>query len=101
MTNIRAVGCETAGYFQGLPEMNLKNINISNSNLEARKGINLIDADGVNFTNVTVKVEKGLPLTIYNGKNITLEGLSASSQSSKTKVKVMGAKTDKVVTKGI
>ncbi|HCX24726.1 MAG: glycoside hydrolase [Flammeovirgaceae bacterium] len=101
MTNIRAVGCETAGYFQGLPEMNLKNINISNSNLEARKGINLIDADGVNFTNVSVKVEKGLPLTIYNGKNITLDGLSASSQSSKIKVKVMGAKTDKVVTKGL
>ena len=101
MTNIRAVGCESAGYFQGLPEMNLKNINISNSNLEARKGINLIDADGVSFSNVSVKVAKGLPLTIYNGKNIKLEGFSAASNSSNTKVKVMGAKSDKITTKGL
>ena len=101
MTNIRAVGCETAGYFQGLPEMNLKNINITDSQLGARKGINLIDADGVKFENVTVEVQKGFPLTVYNGKNISLSQFNGTTGTNEKTVRIMGSKTDKVSLPGM
>lgn len=102
MKNIRAIGCESAGYFQGLPEMNLQNITIEDSQLKARKGINLIDADGVTFTNVSVDVEQGFPLTIYNGQNIDLENVRISSiKSAESKVRLMGIKTNNVLVKGL
>lgn len=101
MTNIRAVGCETAGYFQGLPEMNLKNINITNSTLGAKKGISLFDADGVTFDHVTVNVAKGYPLTIYNGKNIKLNQFSGASESGEQPARVMGAKSENVQLSGM
>lgn len=92
MKDIRAVNCATAGYFQGLPEMNLQNINLENVYLEAEKGISMIAADGISFKNVKVDVKKGLPLTLYNTKNITLEGLKVTSPESGS-VRIMGAKS--------
>ncbi|MEQ8472226.1 MAG: glycoside hydrolase family 28 protein [Marinoscillum sp.] len=101
MKNIRAVGCETAGYFQGLPEMNLKNINLVNAYLEAKNGINMIDADGVNFNDVTVKVKKGYPLTIYNTRNINVFSFKGTSENQEKTVRVMGQKSDKIDLQGM
>ena len=93
--NVTAVGCETAGYFQGLPEMNLKNIQMENVYLEAKNGISMVDADGISFNNVKVVNEKGYPLTVYNTKNITITDFKSGS-SEGGKVRVLGAKTENV-----
>lgn len=93
--NVTAVGSGTAGYFQGLPEMNLKNINLENVYIEAKNGISMVDADGVTFKDVTVVTEKGYPLTIYNTRNISISGFEGKT-SGVGLVQVLGAKTDKV-----
>ncbi|MEQ8239875.1 MAG: glycoside hydrolase family 28 protein [Cyclobacteriaceae bacterium] len=93
--NVRAVQCGSAAYFQGLPEMNLKNINLENVYLQANKGISMIDADLVTFKNVTIDIKKGLPLTLYNTRNVNIDGLNTTS-SSKGSVRIMGTKTKNI-----
>ncbi|MEP0366027.1 MAG: glycoside hydrolase family 28 protein [Cyclobacteriaceae bacterium] len=94
--NVTAVGSGSAGYFQGLPEMNLKNINIENSFLEGRKGISIVDADVVTFKNVKVETEKGYPVTLYNTKNFDASGLSGKSESTEGVVLILGAKSEAI-----
>lgn len=93
--NVTAVGSGAAGYFQGLPEMNLKNINLENVFIEAKSGISMVDADGISFKNVKVVNEKGHPLTIYNTRNITISDFEGKS-STKEPLRILGAKTGNV-----
>ena len=93
--NVRAIGCGVAGYFQGLPEMNLKNINLENVFIEGKKGISMIDADGISFKNVTVTSKSDYPVTIYNTKNMSVNGLKALSPKGNS-IRILGAKTENV-----
>lgn len=93
--NVKAVGCNMAGYFQGLPEMNLKNINLENVSVEAVKGISMGNADGIMFKNVKVVVETGYPLTIYNTKNITIIDFNVES-GTEGKLRILGPKTENI-----
>lgn len=98
MKNITAVNSGAAGYFQGLPEMNLQNIRLENVNLEAQTGISLIDADGVTFQGVTVSVRQGIPLTIYNGKNIVVKEFRAVGRPGEAAtIKVMGTRSEGIL----
>lgn len=95
MKNIRVAGADEAVALQGLPEMNLKNVNIENSILKAKKGITAVDADGITLKNVKVITEKGPALTIYNSKNIDVKGLTYDEKQGPV-VKVMGPLTKNV-----
>lgn len=97
--NVTAVASGTAGYFQGLPEMNLKNIYLENVTIEAEKGISMIDADGVSLKNVKVINKKGIPLTVYNTSNLNIESFEGESPADQ-KVRVLGAKTKNVKVTG-
>ncbi|MCX2680006.1 glycoside hydrolase family 28 protein [Galbibacter sp. EGI 63066] len=94
MKNIRATGSKKAAFFMGLPEMNLKNVQLENAVLHAKEGITAIDADGLKLTNVKVLSEDEA-LTIYNSKNIDVSGFSYGENQNP--VKVLGAKTSGVV----
>lgn len=93
MKNITAVGCGTAGYFQGLPEMNLKNINLENVLIEAENGISMVDADGISLKNVKVVAKKGYPLTLYNTRNITLSNYQGES-ATEGMLRILGSKSE-------
>jgi polygalacturonase len=95
MKNIRVSGADEAVALQGLPEMNLQNVNIENAVLKAKKGITAVDADGIKLKNVKVMAEQGPALTIYNSKNIEVEGL-AYDETQGPVVKVMGPLTKNV-----
>ncbi|MHA6249324.1 glycoside hydrolase family 28 protein [Pontibacter sp. CAU 1760] len=95
MRNIRVAGAEQAIALQGLPEMNLKNVNIQNSVLKAKKGITAVDADGITLQNVRVITESGPALTIYNSKNIQVKGLTFDETKGPV-VKVLGPLTQNV-----
>ncbi|MCC9168216.1 glycoside hydrolase family 28 protein [Pontibacter harenae] len=95
MKNIRVSGADEAVALQGLPEMNLQNVNIENALLKARKGITAVDADGITLKNVKVIAEKGPALTIYNSKNVEVEGL-AYDETQGPVVKVLGPLTKNV-----
>ena len=59
MKNITCKGEGRAAFMQELPEMNLKNIQLSNITISSTKGIEMIDADGIVLDNVHITAEKG------------------------------------------
>jgi polygalacturonase len=92
MKDIRVAGADEALALQGLPEMNLQNVNIENTMLRAKKGITAIDSDGITLKNVQVITEQGPALTIFNSKNIDISGFSYN-EGKEPVVKVLGPKT--------
>ena len=94
MKNIHVADSETAVFFMGLPEMNLKNISIENSMFDTKKGITAIDSDGITLKNVTIKALDDFALTVYNSKNITISGFNFTN--SKSAIKVLGSKTSNI-----
>ena len=71
--------------------MNLKNVSLENATFQTKKGITVIDADGITLKNVKVIASNDYALTVYNSKNVSVSGFSFSeSQSS---VKVLGDKS--------
>ena len=92
--NIKVSDSDTAIFFMGLPEMNLKNISIENAVFETRKGITAIDADGITLKNITIKASNDFALTVYNSKNIKASNFNFTE--SKSGVKVLGAKTSNI-----
>lgn len=95
MENIQVTGADKAAFFMGLPEMNLKNIQLKNSILKADHGIEIIDADGMQFTNVKIISPKSNEVTIFNGKNLKFEGIAFDAVSD-TKVRILGAETQNI-----
>jgi polygalacturonase len=93
MKNIRSVNSGVAGFFQGLPEMNLKNVNLDNVYLSGKKGVSIIDADGMSFKDVTVVVAEGNPFTVYNSHNLNFSGFKVVSGEGKP-VSIQGNKTN-------
>ncbi|WP_018479490.1 glycoside hydrolase family 28 protein [Pontibacter roseus] len=95
MKNINVAGADQALALQGLPEMNLQNVNIENAVLKAKKGITAVDSDGIVLKNVKVVTEQGPALTIYNSKNIDITGFTYND-SKEPVVRVLGPKTQNV-----
>lgn len=94
MKNINVADSETAMFFMGLPEMNLKNISIENSVFETKKGITIIDADGITIKNVNIKASEDYALTLYNSKHVKTSGFKFTE--SKSAIKVLGEKTSNI-----
>lgn len=94
MKNIKVSNSETAAFFMGLPEMNLKNVSLKNAIFQTKKGITAIDANGITLTNVKVIASEDYALTIYNSKNVVSENFSV--EESKNTIKVLGAKTENI-----
>lgn len=89
MKNIRVVDSQRAAFFMGLPEMNVKNIRIENSVLEAKQGITAIDVDGLELINVKVIAGDDSAITLYNTKNVDVKDFSFA-ENGKTPVRVLG-----------
>ncbi len=88
MKNITVTNSEISASFMGLPEMKLENVRLENSLLQAKKGITVIDGEGLEFVNVRV-ISEDTPLTIYNSQDIKVEGFSFG-ENGKPAVKVLG-----------
>lgn len=90
MKNITATGSGVSGFFQGLPEMKLQNIQLENVNLEGERGITIIDAEGFDWSGVSVSASKGKPITLYNTSKMNFNGLSIDGTQEKTLINVYG-----------
>jgi polygalacturonase len=74
--DVVANGAEKAIFFRGLPEMNIKNIHLENVTIQAKKGIEIIEAAGIFLKNVDVITEDTSPIVhVQNGTNININGL--------------------------
>ncbi|SDK63540.1 Polygalacturonase [Catalinimonas alkaloidigena] len=76
---IKDVVCRGAGQavlLKGLPEMNIKNVNLENIRItEAGKGILCSEADGVTMKNVVIEPKHGPVLHLENSRNVQVAGL--------------------------
>ena len=74
--NVKAKGVGRAIYFNGLPEMPIKNIYIENVTIsDAKEGVILNQAEGATLKNVKViTTENGNNLKMKNVKNVTVGG---------------------------
>jgi len=83
MNNITIAGAQQAVFLQGLPEMNLENISISNLIAKADKGVTIIDGNGIKISDAKFDIKDSNVFTIYNVKNSSLKNVEINSTSPK------------------
>lgn len=98
--NIVSRNARRAMYFNGLPEMNIENINVENAFITAEYGAELSESTDIDFKNVTIIPQKGPAYLFNNVKNFKGDDLKFESDSSKDIVKITGSKTSNVQLSG-
>ncbi|WP_291099914.1 MULTISPECIES: glycoside hydrolase family 28 protein [unclassified Flavobacterium] len=93
--NITISGAYQAVFLQGLPEMNLQNIEISNLIGKADKGFSIIDANGIKLSNIKLDIKDSNVFDIYNGKNMSFNNIEFNSTSPKA-VTINGAACENI-----
>ena len=73
INNVCCNGAARAMLFNGLPEMPVSNINVSNSTLSADEGIVLRNSQDITFKNVKCFPENGDAITTVRVENFTNE----------------------------
>lgn len=82
--NITIRGAQQAVFLQGLPEMNLENIEISNLIAKSKKGFSIIDANGIKINNVKLDIEAKNAFEMYNVQNLSLKSVEFNPGSANT-----------------
>lgn len=70
--NIVSRNANRAMYFNGLPEMNIRNINVENASISAKTGAVLSESDGVVFKNIRIFPQSGPAVLLKNVRNFEL-----------------------------
>jgi polygalacturonase len=67
-----------AMYFNGLPEMNITNIQVENAFITSQTGAELSESEGIRFKNVTIIPKEGPALLLNNVKDMKVDEFSCS-----------------------
>ncbi|MDD2307754.1 MAG: glycoside hydrolase family 28 protein [Prolixibacteraceae bacterium] len=100
---IRDVNCKgamTGIFLQGLPEMNLENVQLENINMEADYGLICSDATEVKIKNLTLITKKSPVVDLKNSKDVVIEDLNTQSVNFPV-IKVAGSMTENIVLKNL
>ena len=73
ISNIRCNGAGRAMYFNGLPEMPVKNVTITSCTITSRKGIEIHWAENVNIRGIDVTSSEGESVITDNVTNVTIK----------------------------
>ena len=71
--NIVSRNARRAMFFNGLPEMNITNINLENAIITSEYGAFISESDGIKFKNIQIYPQTGAALTLQNVKNFDLK----------------------------
>jgi polygalacturonase len=93
VNNIVSRNAYRAMFFNGLPEMNISNINIKDAFITSQYGVLLSESDGVKFKNVHVAPQTGAALTLKNVKNFELTDFSYPDSLQQV-IKIEGKSTN-------
>lgn len=93
--NLTSRNARRAMYFNGLPEMNITNINLENTTITSTFGGELSESDGITFKNVKIIPKEGPALILNNVKNMDATGLTYPD-SLKEVVKITGKLNGKI-----
>jgi polygalacturonase len=75
MKDIVVKGALQSMALQGLPEMNLENVTMTDMLFEAENGFSIIDADNVKIENVELMTRNSTGIELYNSKNVVIKNL--------------------------
>ncbi|MEZ4927225.1 MAG: glycosyl hydrolase family 28 protein [Saprospiraceae bacterium] len=82
--NIACKGGQYALYAQGLPEMNVQNVNISNSVFHTTHGITCVESNGIHLDNITLHTDKEEPGILAKGvRNLSFENMKIGGKANK------------------
>ena len=96
VNNIVCNGAEKGIFVRGLPEMSIKNINLSNLSIKANVAVVCEEANGLTISNLNIKANTSNPLvSIQNSSNIIFNNLSFDKAD--LLVKVAGDRNDKIM----
>ena len=93
--NISCKGAFQGIFLQGLPELNLENIQLSHIQMEADYGLICMDATGIVITDLQLITKKSPVMDFKNSKNISLDGFSFGAGLTPA-VRISGSQTGKV-----
>ncbi len=93
--NVVIDGAHQAVFLQGLPEMNLENIKISNLLGKADKGFSIIDANGVEINNVSFEIKEETVFNIFNSKNLDVSNIEFNS-TAKNAIMINGKASENI-----
>jgi polygalacturonase len=96
--NVNCKGAFQGIVLQGLPEMNLKNVQLENILIESDNGMVCSDATGVKIKNLTLITKKSTVADFKNTQDVSIDGLFTRSGVAPV-VQVSGALTKSVVLK--
>ncbi len=82
ISNIVSNGSNRAMYFNGLPEMKVKNIVVENSVFSSKLGAEINQTEGIVFKNVRIDQQQGDMVQISNVENATFENVTNSKGES-------------------
>jgi hypothetical protein len=80
---------------EGLPELNLENIQFDNIQMEADFGLICSDATGVKFKDLQLKTKKMPVMEFKNSRNISIDGLTTAAGALPV-IRLSGSKTENV-----
>jgi len=87
--NIVSRNARRAMFFNGLPEMNISNINVENAYISSQYGISICESDGIKFKNIHVIPKIGPAISLQNVKNFVIEKFTYPDSLSQV-VKIEG-----------
>lgn len=91
--NLVSRNARRAMFFNGLPEMNIENINVENVSISATKGAELVESKDITFKNVKIIPKEGPALILRNVKNVKIEGFEFP-KSLQNAVEISGKNKD-------
>lgn len=89
ITNVVSNGSNRAMYFNGLPEMNVKNVHIENSVFKSVSGAVINQTDGLVMKNIRIDNQKGDMVVITDVKNAEFENIT-DSKGNELKLNQLG-----------
>jgi polygalacturonase len=93
--NLVSRNARRAMFFNGLPEMNISNINLENAVITSQFGAELVEADGVKFTHVNITPTQGPAYILKNVKNFSATKLEYPAELQQP-INISGNKTKNI-----
>jgi DNA sulfur modification protein DndE len=75
ISDVVCKGAETAIFVRGLPEMNIRNIEMENISIQSKKGMVCIEGEGITLKNSTLYCDDKTVVHSENSKNVKLDNI--------------------------
>ena len=95
ISDITVDGANQAILLQGLPEMNLENVSLSNMLLKTEKGITIADASDIKMNDIQLATKSEKAIEIFNSRNIDFNQLKTDSKATDA-ISIRGAKSKNI-----